>query len=174
MENSEHCKTAVVGFGNILMGDEGVGVYIIEELQKNYSPLTTCHSLEFIDGGTAAVDVLLSLKDVDKLIIVDAVKNGGIPGEIYRFHNPLRGQVFTIPYEDKFSQFRNSEMQKTSLHDLNLVDALKIAEKLGTLPKEIVFIGVEPKEIEPRMGLSEELGNKIPEIIKTVLCEVKQ
>ncbi|MBU2567999.1 MAG: hydrogenase maturation protease, partial [Elusimicrobia bacterium] len=86
MENSGRPKIAVVGFGNILMGDEGVGVYIIEELQKNYSPLATRNPLEFIDGGTAAVDVLLSLKDVDKLIIIDAVKNGGIPGDIYKFH----------------------------------------------------------------------------------------
>ncbi|MFA5778520.1 MAG: hydrogenase maturation protease [Elusimicrobiota bacterium] len=171
MENSRRPKIAVVGFGNILMGDEGVGVHIVKMMQDaRYKK----QDVEFIDGGTSALDIILSLKDIDKLVVIDAVKNGGIPGEIYKFHNPLRGQVFTIPYEDKFSQFHNSEMQKTSLHDLNLVDALKIAEKLGAIPKEIVFIGVEPKEIAPKIGLSEELKIKIPEIIKTVLCEVKR
>ena len=165
MENSRRPKIAVVGFGNILMGDEGVGVHVINELSKVQCPKS---NVQLIDGGTSALDVILSLKDIDKLVVVDAVKNGGIPGEIYKFHN------FTIPYEDKFSQFHNSEMQKTSLHDLNLVDALKIAEKLGAIPKEIVFIGVEPKEIAPKIGLSEELKIKIPEIIKTVLCEVKR
>ncbi|MBI5573918.1 MAG: hydrogenase maturation protease [Elusimicrobia bacterium] len=159
MENTEHCKIAVVGFGNILMGDEGIGVHIIKELSEVQCPKS---NVQFIDGGTSALDVILSLRDVDKLIIVDAVKNGGVHGDIYKFHN------FTI------SQFRNSEMQKTSLHDLNIIDALKIAEKVGTIPKEIVFIGVEPKEIEPKIGLSEEIRNKIPEIIKTILCEVKQ
>ncbi|PIU83034.1 MAG: hydrogenase maturation protease [Elusimicrobia bacterium CG06_land_8_20_14_3_00_38_11] len=167
MENSRRPKTAVVGFGNILMGDEGVGIHVVKELQMQNAKCKI-RDVEFIDGGTSALDIILSLKDIDKLVVIDAVKNGGIPGEIYKFHN------FTIPCEDKFSQFQNSGMQKTSLHDLNLVDALKIAEKLGTLPKEIVFIGVEPKEIEPKMGLSEELKTKIPEIIKTVLCEVKQ
>lgn len=161
MENSEHCKTAVIGFGNILMGDEGIGVHIVKKLQMGNARYKM-QNVEFIDGGTSALDVLLLLKDIDKLVIIDAVKNGGQPGSIYKFQNSM------------ILEFQSNKMQETSLHDLNLVDALKIADKLGTIPKEIVFIGVEPKEIEPKMELSEKIRNKIPEIIKTVLCEVKQ
>ncbi|MDO8734344.1 MAG: HyaD/HybD family hydrogenase maturation endopeptidase [Elusimicrobiota bacterium] len=164
MENSRRLKIAVVGFGNILMGDEGIGVHVVKELQNPSTVYRLPSTVELIDGGTSALDVILSLKDIEKLVVIDAVKNGGIPGEIYKFHN----------FTPDFHRGQNSEMQKTSLHDLNLVDALKIAEKLGAVPKEIVLIGVEPKEIEPKMELSEEIRNKIPEIIKTVLCEVKQ
>jgi len=159
LENSRRLKIAVAGFGNILMGDEGVGVHIINELSKVKSQKS---NVELIDGGTNALDIILSLKDMDKLVVIDAMKNGGKPGNIYKFPN------FQI------SKFPNLEIVKSSLHELSIIDSLKIAEKLGTIPKEIVFIGVEPKEIEPKMELSEELKNKISEIIKTVLCEVKQ
>ncbi|MFH1541005.1 MAG: HyaD/HybD family hydrogenase maturation endopeptidase [Elusimicrobiota bacterium] len=168
MENLKRPKIAVVGFGNILMGDEGIGVHVIHELQKNYTSYPTSYTIELIDGGTSALDVILSLKDIDKLIIIDAIKNGSNPGDIYKFH---LSQVNTVS-QSCHDGIRG--IQKSSLHDLNLIDALKIVEKLGTLPKEVIFIGVEPKKIEPNIELSEELKIKIPEITKTILYEVKQ
>ncbi|MEW6556741.1 MAG: HyaD/HybD family hydrogenase maturation endopeptidase [Elusimicrobiota bacterium] len=160
MENSKLHKIAVVGFGNILMGDEGVGVHVIKELQNPSTFYRLPSTVELIDGGTASFDVILSLKNVDKLIIIDAIKNGGISGEIYKFQN------FQI------SKFGNLEIEKLSLHDINIIDALKIAGKVGQLPKEIIFIGIEPKEILPKLELSEEVKNKIPEVIKMVMSEI--
>lgn len=160
MEDSKRHKIAVIGLGNILMGDEGVGVRIIHELQKNHFLLPASYLLELIDGGTAAFDVILSLDSVDKLIIIDAVKNGGKPGEIYRFGNLS-------------ALLCQTDEKSLSLHDVNLIDALKMADKLKKLPRETVLIGIEPKEIKLDMELSEDIKSKIPEIIKIVLSEVQ-
>lgn len=161
-------KTAVVGFGNILMGDEGVGVHIVQELQKNYSACgkkhsnTVNHSVEFIDGGTAALDVLLSIGSVDKLIIVDAVKKGGRPGDVYRFHPELVEKIF-----NGFGK------HDTSLHDLGVIEALKVSAVLDRIPKEIIFIGVEPEDITPKMELSSAVKKEIPKIMKVILSELE-
>lgn len=160
MENSKQCKTVIVGFGNILMGDEGVGAYAIQELQKEYALNPDPCRPEIMDGGTAAFDVLLSLRDVDKLIIVDAVKNRGSPGEVYRFEYSEIHELF------------NTRIRELSLHDLNIIDALRVSEKIGNLPKEIVFIGVEPGKIELNMGLSKAVSEKIPYVINMVMKEV--
>ncbi|MBN1383636.1 MAG: HyaD/HybD family hydrogenase maturation endopeptidase [Elusimicrobia bacterium] len=161
-------KTAVVGFGNILMGDEGIGVHVVQELQKNYSAHvkidsnTTKHSIEFIDGGTAALDVLMSIGSVDKLIIIDTIKKGGRPGDIYRFHSKLVEKIF-----DRL------EKNNTSLHDLGVIEALKIAEAIEQIPREIVFIGIEPKDIKPKMELSAAVKKEIPKIMKVILAELE-
>lgn len=161
-------KTVVIGFGNILMGDEGVGVHIIQELQQNYSSRvkthsnTSRHSIEFIDGGTSAIDVLLSVGDVDKLIIIDAVKKGGKPGDVYRIHSNFAGKTFG-----------KLEKNNTSMHDLGIIEALRISGAIDQIPKEIILIGVEPKEIEPKMELSAEVKKEIPKIMKVILSELE-
>lgn len=152
-----HTKTAVVGFGNILMGDEGVGVHIIHELQKKY--LGVPDNLEFIDGGTSALDVVLSLNNVDKLVIVDAMQGNKKPGDTYEFN-----------YSDVNKLFQSDS--EISLHDLNIFESLKIAEKTKILPEKIIFIGIEPKEIVPKIELSKELKEKINNIIEIILGEV--
>ena len=74
-------RIAVVGVGNILMGDEGIGVKVVEELRKERLP----EGVELFDGGTAFHVLVDDLIDFDKLIIVDAVLGGESPGTIYRF-----------------------------------------------------------------------------------------
>lgn len=151
------------------MGDEGIGVHIVQELQKNYYPQTVKthnnaprHSIEFIDGGTAAIDVLLSVGNVDKLIIIDAVQKGGKPGDVYSFHSNFVEKMFS-----------KLEKNNTSLHDLGVIEALRISEAVDRLPKEIVFIGIEPKEIEPKMELSSAVKKEIPKIMKVILSELE-
>lgn len=160
MENSRQLKIAVVGFGNILMADDGVGVHVIYALQDPSIARRLPPTVEFIDGGTNALDVIMSLDDVDKLVIVDAVKTGGSPGEIHRFDN------FTAV------SLQNTRIENLSLHDVNLIDALKIAGKINRLPEKIILMGIEPKEIKLSMELSEEVKNKMHGIIKIVLSEV--
>ena len=145
-------RIAVVGVGNLLLKDEGIGVHIAHALQQ----IDTPHNVKIIDGGTSP-DLPYYLKEVDKLIIIDAVKAGGQPGTIYRFHP-----------DDV-----NIESEGiTSLHELGLEQSLKMMSLIGSEPKEIVIIGIEPKEIDWGTELSTELQEKIPEIKDIVLGEI--
>ncbi|MDI6785725.1 MAG: HyaD/HybD family hydrogenase maturation endopeptidase [bacterium] len=146
-------KIVIVGIGNILLTDEGIGVHVISELKKEEIP----SYIEIIDAGTATIDLIDSICDVDKLILIDAVKGGGKAGSIYKFD----------PSDIEFEKEVVS-----SLHQVGLIEVLNIAQKLGRRPKDVVVIGVEPKEIRWGLELSKEIKEKIPEIIKLVLKEV--
>jgi len=151
MEESK-VRFAVVGVGNLLLKDEGIGVHIARALQQIDIP----HNVKIIDGGTS-LDLPDCLENVDKLIIIDAVKTGGQPGTIYRFH----------PYD------MDIESEGIiSLHELGLAQSLRMMRLIGNEPKETVIIGIEPKEINWGTELSAELQQKIPEIINIVLGEI--
>ncbi|HDY87200.1 MAG TPA: hydrogenase maturation protease [bacterium] len=146
-------KIIVLGLGNILLKDEGVGVWIAEEIAKRSLP----ENVEVIDGGTASLDILISMKDVEKLIIIDALRGGEKPGTVYRLH------------PEDLPAISNSYM---SVHQLNVLEGLILAKKTGNAPQETVIIGVEPKEIEWGLGVTSEINKKIPDILNIVLEEV--
>lgn len=151
MEESK-VRLVVVGVGNLLLKDEGIGVHIAHALQQIDIP----RGAKIIDGGTSS-DLPYYLRDVDKLIIIDAVKAGGKPGTVYRFH----------PHDV------NIESEEIlSVHELGLEQSLKMMSLMGSEPKEIVIIGIEPKEIDWGTELSAELQQKIPEIVNLVLNEI--
>jgi hydrogenase maturation protease len=140
----------VLGIGNVLLRDEGIGCHVAHALEEIPLP-----DVKIIDGGTCP-DVLQFLEDTDKLVIVDAVKGGGSPGQIYRFH------LKDITLEQK---------PFLSLHDVGLVDNLMLMQ-LGHNISEAIIIGVEPREINWGLELSPELQEKMPQIIDTILSEL--
>jgi hydrogenase maturation protease len=140
----------VVGIGNVLLGDEGVGCHVVHALEGIPLP-----DVKIIDGGTCP-DAFQLLEDADKLVIVDAVKGGGTPGQIYRFH------LEDITLEQK---------PFLSLHDVGLVDNLMLMQLWRNIG-EAVIIGVEPREINWGLELSPELQEKMPQIIETILAEL--
>ncbi len=145
-------RIAVVGVGNLLLKDEGIGVHIAHALQQIDIP----HNVKIVDGGTSP-DLPYYLENIDKLIIIDAVKTRGQPGTIYRFH----------PYD------MNIESEGIiSLHELGLEQSLRMMRLIGNEPKETVIIGIEPKELNWGTELEAELQQKIPEIINAVLKEI--
>ena len=156
-------RLLVLGLGNILLRDEGIGVHVVQSLQQ--SPLPP--NVDVSDAGTAGRDVLLLQQGSYKLLVVDATRAGSTPGTIYKAR-------FEPDGSDKLSRIfghnRNSEI---SLHQFGLIDALAAAQKLNCAPDEIVIIGVEPKEIDPGLELTEELQRRLPEILNTVLEEIR-
>lgn len=143
-----------MGVGNLLLSDEGLGVHVAQMLMERQSPADI--DLEIIDAGVSS-DAFLTMGDVDKLIVVDAVIGGCEPGAIYRF-NPD-----DIEIENEI---------EVSVHQWGLFEGLKIMELAGNKPADVVIIGVEPKVVEWGMDLSEEIEKKIPEIIELVLSEI--
>lgn len=159
--NCSNKHVLVLGLGNILLRDEGIGVRVVEQLQKQSLP----SNIDVIDGGTASLDVLLLAQNIDKLVIIDALKAGNKPGSIYKasFDASQRKEI-----ENAFEHDC-----KISLHQMGLIDALAAAEKTNCAPKEIVIIGVEPQEIDYGLELTDEVKKKIPEIVSIVLKEIK-
>jgi hydrogenase maturation protease len=140
----------VVGVGNVLLRDEGIGCHVVHALEGIPLP-----DVKIIDGGTCP-DVVQFLEGADKLVIVDAVKGGGTPGQIYRFH------LKDITLEQK---------PFLSLHDVGLIDSLMLMQLWHNID-ETVIIGIEPREINWGLELSLELQEKMPQIIDAILSEL--
>ena len=144
----------VLGVGNILLGDEGVGVHVIRQLERHTLPL----DVELLDGGTASLDLLDSIANRDKVVVIDAVKGGSEPGAIYRFtYSDIKAQRYIF----------------TSLHQVGLLETLSIATYLNCMPREIIFFGIEPKQIDWGLELSPEAAATVPRVIELVLAEIE-
>jgi hydrogenase maturation protease len=142
-------RIVIMGMGNLLLKDEGVGVHVIHVLRKKNLP----KNVELVDAGTATLDVLQMLSEVDKLIVIDAVKGGCASGTIYKF---------------KPSNICSTNRTTISLHQLGFIEALSIVEKLGKAPMDVTIIGIEPMEIAIGLELSPEIAERIPKIIQLV------
>jgi len=143
-------KVAIVGVGNLLLMDEGVGVHVVQELERRDLP----PNVLVIDGGTSP-DALAYAGEVDRLVIVDAVRGGGEPGTVYR-----------LTPDD----IEESDREPLSLHQWDLMDSLKLT-RYWAEDIEVVIIGVEPAEMEWGLELSPEVQARLPRIIEVVLQE---
>jgi hydrogenase maturation protease len=155
-KSADTIRIVILGVGNILLKDEGVGIHAIRALQD--SPLPKDVNLEIIDGGTSP-NVLYLLDGADRLIVIDAVNGGGEPGDIYRFRPgdiEIEGQSVL------------------SMHQYGLLEDLEMMECSGDRPKDTVIVGIEPKEIGLGLELSPEIEQKIPKIKELVLEEIRE
>lgn len=142
----------VIGIGNLIQKDDGIGVHVIEEMKK----MKFSDEVELFDGGTAGFDLTGIFNGRKKAIIIDTVKGNNPPGSIYRFKP-----------EDISTQY-----EYDSLHQLGIIDTLEIAKLLGKSPDETIIIGVEPENIGWGLEPSETIKEKIPEIISLVIKEL--
>jgi hydrogenase maturation protease len=148
-------KFLVLGIGNLVMSDDGVGVKVVQRLQREYH---FAEIVEIMDGGTLGLDLLPKLEGVERLIVVDAVETGGKPGTCVR----LAGEELPIALETKVSP-----------HQMGLKDLLSVAELMGHAPREMVLIGVQPGSIEMDTELTAEVEVKLDELIRMVLDELE-
>jgi hydrogenase maturation protease len=146
-------RVAIIGVGNLLMGDDGVGIHVVREIEGMDLP----PYIEVYDAMTNSFMVLEYMDGADKAVIVDAFRRGGEPGSTYRIEfdpeKPLNDRV------------------ELSLHDMDFLDALSSGRYAYTYPRDIVIIGVEPGEISLSTELSPPLREALPGIIDVVLRE---
>jgi hydrogenase maturation protease len=145
-------RIVVIGVGNLLMKDEGIGIHAVKALQEIDLP----PDVELIDGGTSP-DLIAYTRAGDKMIIIDAAKAGGEPGTVYRY----RPEDLTA-----------GKGILTSAHEMGVVENLKLMDLTGNEPQETVVIGIEPKEIDWGTELSPELQKRLPDIVQAVLREI--
>ncbi len=145
----------VLGVGNILLSDEGVGVRVVEAMKEMKLP----DNVELLDGGTASLELLDIISNRKKVIIIDAVKGDGEPGTLYRF----------TPADIKVQGPMIS-----SLHQIGLLETLAVDKLLGGVPPDITIYGVEPKELGWGLDLSPEIKASVPRIIELIMGELQE
>ncbi|MFP5212247.1 MAG: hydrogenase maturation protease [Acidobacteriota bacterium] len=143
-------KTLVLGLGNLLLCDEGIGVHTAQALLEGGCP----DDVTVLDVGTAILDALEAIEEADRIIVVDAVKADMEPGTVYR-----------MPFED----FERAACI-ASMHGFDLSRVLYLAQK-KEMP-EVVVIGIEPSRIDWSMELSPEVQRVLPSVVEAVRQEI--
>ena len=144
----------VVGIGNILLKDEGVGVHVVNELARMELP----PEVEVVDGGTHSYDLVDIFSQADHLIIVDALEAGAEPGTIYR-----------VPLEEMGIK----PQEATSVHQLHFIEAIAMANMLGHHPQVVVF-GIQPREIGWGLELTPKVEARVPRVIELIRQEIEK
>lgn len=146
-------SVVVIGLGNPLMGDDGLGLAALQRLRDYILPA----EVELVDGGTWGMNLLPVIEDADELILIDAIDVGAPAGTFVRLeHERLPRYLAT----------------KISPHQVDLRDVLALAELRGTLPADTVALGLQPASVELRHSLSEVLRCRVDELAAQVAQEL--
>lgn len=142
-------RITILGIGNPLCRDDGIGIHVVGAMRDSGKH----PEIEIIDGGSSPD--LLSLLDTDsrKLIVVDALRGGGRPGDIYRL---------------KLGQKNLADETPASLHGMGILDSLKLMKQLGRYPPTVIIIGMEPADVSHGLRLSPDIEALVPDLIKAV------
>ena len=144
-----------MGVGNVLMGDDAIGPYVLKSLEAAFDFGDT---VTVWDAGTPGLDLTLFLDGFDALVAVDAIKAKGAPGEVKTYR---RAELLDKPLPIVLSP-----------HEPTLREALIRLDMVGRCPREVLLVGVIPARIETGAGLSNEVRRAIPIIEAQILREL--
>jgi hydrogenase maturation protease len=142
---------ALLGLGNLLLMDEGVGVHVVKSVEKNYDFFPP---ISIIDGGTSGTDLLPVFEANRQILIIDAVNFEKDPAYIQLLYNDEILQQLTT---------------KLTMHHIGLADVLSSSKLLGYTPNEICLIGIQPGIIDTGLDLSPDLAASLDKIINIAL-----
>ncbi len=148
-------ETLVLGLGNILLGDEGVGVRVVERLLEQYE---FPEGVRVMDGGTLGLDLLPYLEEASRLLVIDAVQARKAPGTLVRMAG------------DEIPIFLDAS--KVSPHQEGLQDLLAVAVLKGYLPDEVVFWGAQIEALGVGLELSSAVAAQVDALIDRILAEL--
>ena len=147
-------KTLVLGVGNKLMSDEGVGVHVIERLAEKFQ---LPEEVQVLDGGTLGLDLLYYLEGIENLLIVDAAETGKEAGTMIRLQ------------DDEVPAFMSI---KISPHQMGVPDMLAAAKMMDRYPKRLVLWGIQPQLITLGLDLSPVLASKVDSLTDNLADEL--
>jgi hydrogenase maturation protease len=154
LKGHDMATTLVLGLGNTIMSDDGIGPKVIARLKETE---IYAADRDFLDGGTLGLDLLPYLEGVQRLILVDAVETGQPAGTLVR----LTGDEVPMALETKLSP-----------HQMGMKDLLAVAQLMGQLPEEIILLGVQPQLIEMGTELSPPVAAAFPSLVLLVQNEI--
>lgn len=154
MSDGRSAGTVVVGLGNPLMGDDGLGLAALEALRARwqFSPAVT-----LIDGGTWGLTLLPTLEDAERALLIDAINVDGTPGTLVELSR---------------EQLPRALVTKLSPHQIDLREVLALAELRGTLPRTIVALGIQPAAITMGTSLSAPVTATLPVLIDRIVTRL--
>lgn len=148
-------RVLVLGVGNLLLSDDGAGIHLAQTLQNGDLP----ENVVVLDGGTIGLNLLPDIEQCDCLLVMDAARFGGMPGE--------------------WSVFRDGDMDahlsraRTSVHEVALSDLLDAARLGGTLPKRRVLVGIQPENIDWGLEPTETVAAVLPEVLAFIRKQLR-
>ena len=148
-------RILILGVGNILLSDEGAGIWAIQELQSQYSFPA---EVEILDAGTSGMQLLPWIENRSDLFILDIVRE----------KEAEFGEVLQYNFEDPPAFIR----KKSTSHQIGLHEVLALAQISNTLPSRIVLFGIKPQSIETGLGLTPQVKTGIQGMIHLVLREL--
>lgn len=155
MTNNNRKQITILGIGNTLYSDEGLGVYALSPLEKLYG---TDDQVELVYGATDGMSLLSVVEDTDYLMVLDAINAGKEGGHIIQ----LQGEE--IP---------NYYGVKMSIHQLGFQEVLLAAKLRERYPKHFTMIGMQPTSLELNVGLTKTNESKLPELVQLVESQIK-
>lgn len=137
----------VLGIGNLLLSDEAIGVRAVEALEQRFH---LPPQVDVLDGGTCGMELIGDMADREHLIIADAVLTGDAPGTVVTLRDEEVPTLFS---------------RKISPHQLGLSDVLSALKLTDEFPQRLTLIGVVPESVEPRIGLTDTVSNKLDQVV---------
>ena len=138
----------VLGIGNTLLTDEGVGIFAMRELQAKYGQMD---GMEFLDGGTLSFTLAVPIAECDALLVIDAAELGSAPGTVRSFEGAEM---------DRFM----GENRKSSVHEVGLIDLMSISLLTGHWPEKRALIGIQPGKVDWGETLTPAVAAALPEV----------
>lgn len=154
MERKPKPQILVLGIGNVLMQDEGLGVRAVERLRERYH---LPPGVRTADGGVMGLELLPYLEDVERVLILDAVRTDLQPGSVVRLNGRDIPAALAL---------------KTSIHQVGLQEILAVGRLRGTLPAQITLWGMEPASIEVGTDLSPTVSAALDDLVQSVAKEL--
>lgn len=148
-------RIVILGVGNLLLSDEGLGPRAIASIHRDY---LLPPEVEVVDGGVSGMELLDYVAAVDHLVIIDAIAAGQPPGELVRLTDAQIPKVFR---------------QKLSLHHVGLAEVFAAALLTGEAPRHMVAVGVAPVSLALAAELTPAVAAQLPTVIEMALDEVR-
>jgi hydrogenase maturation protease len=148
-------KTLILGIGNYLLSDDGVGVHAVQKLERTKQ---IPEEVQVVDGGTCGLDLLHFLEGIERLIIVDAVKTKHPAGTIIRLEGDAIPAYLTM---------------KVSPHEIGMPELLAAAKLRDIYPAEVIVLGVQPESLAMSVDLTPAVAASLDELIERVMKEIE-
>lgn len=151
----KRAQIAIIGIGNYLMGDEGIGIHAVKKLNEISWP----NGAQIIDGGTSGISLIHLIEGRRLVIIIDCADFGGKAGEV-RIFNP--------------DDLRHDERACVSLHTTDLLTVLELARRTGRYPDKVLIVGIQPEKIEMGIKLSMEVQRALDGLHEVINLEIQK
>ncbi len=145
-------KTLVLGVGNTLLSDEGVGIHVIRSLQDQVPPSA---GIEYLDGGTLSFTLAVAIEDADALIVVDAAQIKAVPGQL---------RVYEGEEMDRFL-YGN---RRATVHEVGLTDLMSMAKLAGRWPERRALVAIQPENMDWGEHPTSRVAEAVPEACRRI------